>query len=94
VLLVTAGEKGADLFTPAFSKHYDVPKITPLSTIGAGDTFSAGIIYGLYDAEAPEKKLSEMTEDQWDKALECAINFATQVCMSYDNYVPDSQNRV
>lgn len=91
VLLVTANEKGADLFTPAFSKHYDVPKITPLSTIGAGDTFSAGIIYGLFNAEVSEKEFSVITENQWDNALHYAITFATQVCMSFDNYISDSQ---
>jgi sugar/nucleoside kinase (ribokinase family) len=30
-------------------KHYDVPSIKPLSTIGAGDSFNAGIITAMYE---------------------------------------------
>ena len=45
--LTTHGANGVNLHTRNFTRHFDSPQIQPLSTIGAGDNFNAGIIYGL-----------------------------------------------
>ncbi|CAN5339200.1 carbohydrate kinase [soil metagenome] len=44
----TRGAEGAVLFTPARRAEIDVPKITVADTIGAGDTFMAGLLAYLY----------------------------------------------
>ena len=86
-MVLFLNKDGADLFTSTFHRHYDVPQIKPVSTIGAGDTFSAGILYGLHNAKATKENLQSLTESQWDNALNYAITFATEVCMSYENYI-------
>ena len=45
--LTTHGANGVNLHTRNFTRHFDSPQIQQLSTIGAGDNFNAGIIYGL-----------------------------------------------
>lgn len=87
VLLVTSGKDGADLFTPVMNEHYDVPQIIPVSTIGAGDAFSAGIIYGLHLANADNTGLDSLHKNKWLKVVEWAIKFSSEVCLSYDNYI-------
>ena len=46
-LIYTANKHGVHLFTENFHKIFNVPNIKPVSTVGAGDNFSAGLIYGL-----------------------------------------------
>ncbi len=87
ILVVTSDKHGADLFTPSLHKHIDAPSITPVSTIGAGDTFSAGLIYGLFKAGITPVNLQQIADNQWQAALQYAIDFATEVCMSYENYI-------
>jgi fructokinase len=87
ILLLTANSKGVSLYTPLIHKVYDVPSISPISTIGAGDTFSAGIIYGLYKLGETIDSLPAIEVLQWDEIINYAILFATHVCLSYDNYL-------
>lgn len=58
--LTTHGANGVNLHTRNFTRHFDSPQIQPLSTIGAGDNFNAGIIYGLlkYDVRHADLPLS------------------------------------
>jgi fructokinase len=71
-----------------FSKHYPVPSIKPVSTIGAGDSFNAGIITAMYENNISSINIKDCSQDQWDTIIEKGINFASAVCMSYDNYIP------
>ena len=45
--LCTAGNKSISLRTKQVSKEYLVEPVNSVSTIGAGDNFNAGIIYGI-----------------------------------------------
>lgn len=45
--IYTRGPKGVELFTAQTHLHFDVPQIKPVSTIGAGDNFNAGLLYGI-----------------------------------------------
>ena len=47
ILIITENKKGVHLYYKDAYLHYDVPQITPVSTIGAGDSFNAGIIYAI-----------------------------------------------
>lgn len=87
VLVYTCGSKGIWLCTPHIIKFYETPIIKALSTIGAGDTFNAGIIYYLYKNKIAVENLSKMTNDFWDRLIGVCIDFATDVCLSFDNYV-------
>ncbi|MBQ2350937.1 MAG: carbohydrate kinase [Bacteroidales bacterium] len=84
-----ANKYGVNLFTPDFHKVFDVPRITPVSTVGAGDSFNAGLIYGLIKQNVYASDLENMSLEVWRKVIYCAISFATHVCCSYDNFIND-----
>lgn len=83
----TANSRGIDLATPKFDLHLEVEEIEPLSTIGAGDTFNAGIIYGLYNSGVTKQSLTNLSQEQWREILSKAALFSKEVCLTYDNYI-------
>ncbi|MDH6356863.1 carbohydrate kinase [Parabacteroides sp. PF5-9] len=85
--IATHGAEGVNLFTKETHKHFDVDRIQPVSTIGAGDNFNAGILYGLLKYGIGHAALTTMIEETWDKIIRCGIDLASEVCQSYDNYI-------
>ncbi len=86
--IYTRGEKGAVVFGKNFRKEYPANTITPVSTVGAGDNFNAGIIYGLAKYQVTLDDLKNgIPEEKWDKIIKCAIDFSSFVCTTYDNYI-------
>ena len=83
--LTTHGANGVNLHTRNFTRHFDSPQIQPLSTIGAGDNFNAGIIYGLLKYDVRHADLPSL--DTWGKIIRCGMDLASEVCQSYDNYI-------
>ena len=84
----TAGAKDVRLLTGNFSKAYAVPLLDPVSTVGAGDNFNAGIVYGLMKLDIKHDDLPSLSEDQWNQLIEYGMKFSAEVCMSTDNSVP------
>lgn len=86
--IYTQGEKGATVFGKDFLKKYAARSIVPVSTVGAGDSFNAGIIYGLIKHQVTLDDLKNgIPEEKWDKITQCAIDFSSFVCGTYDNYI-------
>ncbi|MDD4516258.1 carbohydrate kinase [Massilibacteroides sp.] len=85
--ITTHGSGDINLFTGTLHEQYAVPPIHPVSTIGAGDNFNAGILYGLlkYDVRYDDLKTADKTV--WSKVIECGIQLASEACKSYDNYI-------
>lgn len=88
-LVYTANNKGVTLRTTGIRKHYKVNDIKPLSTIGAGDNFNAGIVHSLYKQNISLSDLQRLDEEKWDKMIETGIKLGTYVCMSFDNYISE-----
>ncbi|MCU0473849.1 MAG: PfkB family carbohydrate kinase [Bacteroidales bacterium] len=86
-LVYTANNEGVYVKTPGFSGKFDVKKITPVSTIGAGDNFNAGMITSIFQKNIRPDQLSSLTEKEWEEIIATAIDFATEVCLSYENYI-------
>lgn len=86
-LVYTASHEGVYVRTSGFSGKFPVKKIIPISTIGAGDNFNAGMIASIYKNEVRESVLVTMGEEQWSGIVALGVEFATDVCLSYDNYV-------
>jgi fructokinase len=86
-LVYTAGKNEVKVFAYGVRRTYRVPEITPVSTIGAGDTFNAGLIAGLVANNTGKNNLKEMTANQQKAIVENAILFAGHVCTGYDNYL-------
>ena len=86
-LITTYGAKGVDLYTSSFKQHYDALAIEPQSTIGAGDNFNAGLIFGLLKEDVRLKDLADLTPDSWERIIRHGMALAGEVCQSYDNYI-------
>ena len=85
--ITTHGANGVNLFTRNYTKHFDSFSIEPVSTIGAGDSFNAGILYGLLKYDIRYADLPTLSEEQWEKIIRCGMDLASEVCQSYDNYI-------
>ncbi|MDR2920977.1 MAG: carbohydrate kinase [Tannerella sp.] len=86
--VTTHGMEGVNLFTGSFQKHYDLPAvIDPVSTIGAGDNFNAGIVYGLIKYGVRRDDLANLSDLVWEKIISCGMELAKEVCRDHLNYV-------
>ncbi len=85
--LCTAGGQSIALRTRTFSKDYPVKQFDTVSTIGAGDNFNAGLVYGLLKHDVRRDDLATLPESTWDKIVQCGIDFASEACKSYNNYI-------
>lgn len=72
-----------------FGKDYDVPKNDHVvSTIGAGDNFNAGFIYGLIqNGITKDEILRGLSEAQWDQCIACGQLFSAESCKDIYNYI-------
>ena len=86
-VIVTRGSKEIILSTPHFQKKYEVEALQPISTIGAGDSFNAGFIFAMMRFFVCQADFDIMLERSWDKLIHYAKKFASDVCLSLDNYV-------
>lgn len=86
--IYTKANQGVELCSQKVRKHYEAHTIQPVSTIGAGDNFNSGILYGLLKMRIRKADLLEMTESDWDRVIQCGLEFASEVCLSYENSVP------
>lgn len=85
--LCTAGSEQISLRTKTISKEYPIPPLEAVSTIGAGDNFNAGIIFGLLKLNVRYEDLNALDEATWDKIIQCGMEFAAEVCKSFNNSV-------
>ena len=88
-MLYTSSSKAVYLRTPEISLTFPVKKINPVSTIGAGDNFNAGIMYGLFKHGIGNYEISNLSEEDWFRLLQYGVDFASEVCISYDNYISE-----
>lgn len=86
--ICTDASGGAYLQTPSVPfKHYSAHALQPVSTIGAGDSFNAGILYGILNRGLTRRDLYAADEAVWDELLAYGIRFASDVCQSHENYI-------
>ena len=71
-----------------FSKQYPVPPTETVSTIGAGDNFNAGFVYGLIRYGITRDDIERgFTEQQWDQIMACAQAFSANCCQTLNNSI-------
>lgn len=85
--LCTDGAESILLRTKTVNKAYPVETVETVSTIGAGDNFNAGLIYGLLKYDIRHRDLENLSEVQWDKIVKCGIDFAAEVCRTFSNSI-------
>ncbi len=72
-----------------FAKQYAVKRQGEVvSTIGAGDNFNAGIVFGMMKYGVTRRDIEcGLSEQQWDALIDCAMQFSAEVCQSISNYI-------
>ena len=98
--ILTQGAQPVELRAEGdFRKQYPVAPLpmrgdgdgAPVSTIGAGDNFNAGFVYGLLRHNITRNDIDRgLTEQQWDGLISSAQQFSANVCQSLDNYVSEA----
>ena len=85
--LVITSSAGAYLLSDKTRLFSESKNIEVVSTIGAGDSFNAGIIHGLLQADLNGRGLDSLSETAWVKVMQSGLDFAADCCRSMDNYV-------
>ena len=85
--ICTDADGDVRLRTKHVCKDYPVTPLKAVSTIGAGDTFNAGVVYGLLKYRVRRADLAELTEADWDAIIRCGMDFSADVCKSVSNSV-------
>ena len=88
VLVYTANAHGVHLRTDRLNIMVEVEEIEPVSTIGAGDTFNAGLLYGIFRNGYTREQIGFLERDSWEELIGYATAFSREVCLSYENYLP------
>jgi fructokinase len=86
-IIMTKSSTAVYVSTQKLNNHFPVQKIKPLSTIGAGDNFNAGIIYGMIRENIYPEYISTLDKEKWSRIISYGVAFASDVCMSYENYI-------
>ena len=64
-----------------------MPPIETVSTVGAGDNFNAGIVYGLLSEGIRRDDLPRLTEADWDAVIRSGMDFSAEACRNLGNSV-------
>jgi len=87
LLLSTKNSGNAKVFLNSLEASIPAEKIEPVSTIGAGDNFNAGIIHWLLKNGTTRVGLQLLEERDLGDMAGTGIKFATNVCLGFDNYI-------
>ena len=85
--ICTSGANNITLRTNCLSKEYSVTPLQAVSTIGAGDNFNAGLIYGLLKYDVRLRDLDNLDDAQWDRVIACGKDFSAEVCKIFNNSI-------
>jgi fructokinase len=86
-LIYTKNDMGVWLRTDKCQKYHPVPPVEVMSTIGAGDSFNAGLIYRMLSLDHENFFTEWNNECIWNYIITTAISFATHVCTHTENYI-------
>lgn len=86
-MLCTDADGDICLFSPSVTKTYPVHHVETVSTIGAGDNFNAGIIFGLIQEGIGKDDIASVTEAQWNRIIAHGQALAAEVCQSFNNSI-------
>lgn len=85
--IYTDGARDVSLFTRAYANRFPVPEVETVSTIGAGDNFNAGIVYGLIQNHIRRPDIDALGKKDWDDIIACGMAFGSEACRSTANCV-------
>lgn len=85
--IFTSGDGDVRLFTNDSVEVFPVRKVDVVSTVGAGDNFNAGVVYGLLSASVERDALPVLDKDIWKGIISCGLDFSAHACTLIENYV-------
>jgi fructokinase len=81
IVAITKGGDGVEIYTKAFSFKHAAPKVVVADTVGAGDTFTAGLLATLLtEGHLTKKALVSIREDDLRFAVDFAARAAAVTC--------------
>jgi fructokinase len=81
IVAITKGGDGVEIYTKAFSFFQVAPKVAVADTVGAGDTFTAGLLSTLLkDGNLTKKNVAAIAEDDLRHATDFAVRAAAVTC--------------
>lgn len=86
-LIVTNGAEPIQLRSNKVTTDIGLEAVKTVSTIGAGDNFSAGLVFGFIRNSVGSADLVNLDESDWKDIVRCANKFASEVCKSEMNYI-------
>lgn len=90
-LIYTRDSKGVWLKTDHYHSYYPITSVKIVSTVGAGDSFNAGLIYSMLAFGpdfGPDKCFTEWENKfMWGSIIGNAISFATHTCAHTESYI-------
>ena len=87
LLLYTQNEGDVQVFHKSSQLTIPSEKIDPVSTIGAGDNFNAGLLHFLLKSGITRRDFKEISKNEILTMASYGVKFATHVCQHYDNYI-------
>lgn len=85
--IYTANKHGVWYKSHEETGHYKSIEIAPLSAIGAGDAFNAGIAYSVFKMGITVENYRELVPQNIREIVKISDEFAVDVCLSFDNYI-------
>lgn len=89
-IIMTQGEEEIVFRKPMVSTSIEAYPAQVVSTIGAGDTFNAGLIYGLFSRGISAANYHALPSCEWGDILSVASAFAANACESFENYISEA----
>lgn len=85
--IFTSGEGEVKLFTKSAVSSFPVKKVEVVSTVGAGDNFNAGVVYGLLQRGIGREALAGLPADVWSGIINNGLDFSAHACTLIENSV-------
>ena len=83
LFFLTSGKNGIEVVYQGKITHHKIPHIVPVSTIGAGDNFNAGIIHALISNQLSAPYLQESLSSMAAEGIKLSV----EVCLRNENYI-------
>ena len=92
--IYTRGAAPVCLIAEHVRKEYPVIDTQTVSTIGAGDNFNAGLVYGMVRHGILRQHIEQgLTAEQWDSIIRWAQLFSANCCQSIHNSISTDYGR-
>ena len=88
-LIITCAARNVHFFNSSFHLSVPVPNVETVSTIGAGDTFSAALVFEMTHKDIYKNNVQNISESAWKEILDFCVYCSITVCQSIENYIPN-----